>query len=112
MTATDYPAHWSGEAIDAFDTVIGQREDLDGAEFAALTQAAELISQASALDEVARAAGYVSTGSARQVVTHPAQIESRLARSKAADVLARLSKPSVGSSSAAARALVSKRWRR
>lgn len=88
------PDHLTDEAR---DLVSGVLEDLDesGEEpdaltWGALLQAAELISTADRLDEVARAADYMATGSQGQKVLHPAVAESRQARAAAAATITRL----------------------
>lgn len=86
----DLPDHWTPSVRDLFAEVLDERPDLSGADLASLEQACELATAADALGEVARAAGYVTTGSTGQVVAHPAQVEARLARTAAAAVLARL----------------------
>lgn len=93
----DLPADWSAGACDLVGEVLDERADLAGADLAALWQVGSLVTAADALDAVARAAGYVSTGSTGQTITHPAAVESRLARTAAAGILARLS-PSAGAS--------------
>ncbi|MBT2499789.1 hypothetical protein J7E25_11855 [Agromyces sp. ISL-38] len=94
--ALPLPEHWSAGARDAFSTVIDQRPDLSGADFAALEQAAELIASADALDAAARERGVTSTGSQGQLVVSPLVVEARLARSAAATILARLVAPTAG----------------
>lgn len=94
--AQDLPEHWSQGAQDTYLNVLEQRPDLAGAEYAALEQAVELITAADALDVAARAAGMVATGSTGQVVVHPAAIEARLARTAAAQILARLAPAGAG----------------
>ncbi|MGN6446299.1 P27 family phage terminase small subunit [Amnibacterium sp.] len=84
------PDHWTDSARDLFAEVLTENPNLSGADLAALEQVCELASSAEALAAVARAAGYVSTGSTGQTVVHPAQIEARLARTAAATILARL----------------------
>lgn len=86
----DFPDHWTPAARDAFEVVMDARPALGGAEFAALTEAANLITTADALDAVARAAAYMSTGAAGQPVLHPAVSAATTARTAAATVLARL----------------------
>jgi hypothetical protein len=95
-TTDGHPDHWSDAARDAVAEVLDVRPDLDGADLASLREAAELITAADALAAVARAVGYVATGSTGQTVTHPAQVESRLCRTAAASVLARLTAPAAG----------------
>lgn len=114
----DHPAHWSQEAVDAFEeTLDGLPEgtDLQGPAWAVLVSIAELLTVASALEEQARAANYLATGSAGQVVTHPAVDSARAARVSATQLLARLipaAAPDDGkrSRSDAARSLARKRW--
>lgn len=94
--APDYPDHWTAAARDAVEEVLDVRPELSGADLASLREAAELITAADALGQVARAAGYVATGSTGQPVTHPAQVEARLSRTAAASILARLVGPAAG----------------
>lgn len=93
----DLPAEWSPGARDLVGEVLDERPDLAGADLASLWQVGALITSAEALEAVARDAGYVSTGSTGQIVTHPAAVEARLARTAAAGILAKLS-PSAGAS--------------
>ncbi|PPF69936.1 hypothetical protein [Rathayibacter sp. AY1E6] len=88
-----YPEHWPDVVRDAFDAVLEQRRDLAGAEFAALETACELLAAGEAHAIVAREAGGVATGSTGQIVVHPSSVESRLARTAAAGILARLVPP-------------------
>lgn len=90
MSDLDFPEHWSPAARDLVENVLDARPDLDGREFEALVQAATLTTTADALDDVARAAGYMTTGSQGQPVAHPATVESRLARTAVAQIMARL----------------------
>ncbi len=89
----DLPPAWSQGARDTFEAVTDERPDLSAAELAALYHACALESAADALDAVAADAGYVTTGSVGQVVVHPATVESRLARTAAAAILAKLRPP-------------------
>ncbi|GAA2166394.1 hypothetical protein FHX52_1052 [Humibacillus xanthopallidus] len=86
----DLPSHWSSSARDAFHNVLEERPALAGAEFAALVEAANLITTADALDEVARAADYMSLGASGQPVLHPAVSAATAARTSAAQIFARL----------------------
>jgi hypothetical protein len=106
-TENDYPEHWSSSAIDTVETVLESRPDLAGPEFSALCQAAELISNADHLDEVARADNYVAHSLKSGPVRHPALAEARLARSAAATILGRLA----NSRSAVNRGNIQKRWK-
>jgi hypothetical protein len=106
-TENDYPEHWSSGAVDTVETVLAARPDLAGAEFSALCQAAELISSADALDEVARRDNFVATTAKGQPARHPALAEARLARSAAATILGRLA----NTKSAIGRRNVNKRYR-
>lgn len=83
----DLPARWPARARDLFTEVLEESPDLAGAALGSLFQACDLVATAEALDAVAEAAGYVSTGSTGQIVAHPATIESRLARTAAAVIL-------------------------
>jgi hypothetical protein len=114
MPDSDYPPHWPEEAVELYEDVLGNLgEDLNGPELQALVQAAELVASASALEEVARSAGYVATGSTGQTIVHPAVVEARLARSKVADVMQRLTSHSPSpSASQAGRSLANKRYGR
>jgi len=85
-----FPEDWTESARELFAEVIAERPDLGGAELGALEHACYLTSAAERLDEIARAAGMVSTGSTGQVVVHPAITEARLQRDSAARILARL----------------------
>ena len=85
------PADWTDTARDLFAGVLDERPEIAGADLGSLEHAAALTSAADRLDEVARAAGMVSTGSTGQVIVHPAVVEARLARTSAATILARLS---------------------
>lgn len=100
----DLPADWTDGARDLFLGVVEQRPDLAGAELGALEQAAALHSAAERLDEVALAAGMVATGSTGQAVVHPAVVESRLARTASAQILARLVLPTAGAKTNSQRA--------
>ncbi|MWV50032.1 hypothetical protein GRS96_12205 [Rathayibacter sp. VKM Ac-2803] len=91
--ATAYPEHWPAVVRDAYESVIAQRPELAGAEFAALETACELLAAGEAHAVVAREAGGVATGSTGQIVVHPSSIESRLNRTAAAGILARLALP-------------------
>jgi len=85
-----FPEDWTESARELFAEVIAERPDLGGAELGALEHACYLTSAAERLDEIARAAGMVSTGSTGQTIVHPAVVESRLQRANAATILARL----------------------
>lgn len=104
------PDHWTGSARETFAEVLTERPDLSGADLGALEQACHLIATAEALDAVARAAGYVATGSTGQVVAHPATVEARLARTSTATILARLSPAVASNRSIRARAAARARW--
>ncbi|WP_225753975.1 hypothetical protein [Actinotalea sp. Marseille-Q4924] len=88
------PKDWTQGACDVFAEVLTQRPDLAGSDLASLEHASALTSAAERLDAVALAAGMVSTGSTGQTVVHPAAVEARLARTAAAQILARLAPPS------------------
>ena len=107
------PNEWTDAARDLFLGVIDERPDLAGAELASLEQAAALTSAADTLDTVARAAGMIATGSTGQVIVHPAAVESRLNRTSAAQILARLVLPKVASTAASRRGrrAAESRWR-
>ena len=87
------PDHWTTDAVDLFETVAEERPDLTGEDVAALVHACELTTTADRLDDVARGADYVATGSQGQEVLHPAVPESRQARTAAARILAALRLP-------------------
>ncbi len=87
------PEHFTDEARDLVEGFLDDLDDdtdVDALTWGALIQAGTLISTADALDEVARAADYMTTGSQGQEVLHPAIAEARQARSTAASTLARL----------------------
>lgn len=87
------PEHFTDEARDLVEGFLDDLDDdaeVDALSWGALIQAGELISTADRLDEVARAADYMTTGSQGQEVLHPAIAEARQARSTAASTLARL----------------------
>lgn len=93
----DLPEHWPDAVVDLFEEVLDESPDLAGAALGTLFAACDLLAAAEALDVVSRAAGHVSTGSAGQVVTHPATVEARLARTSAAAILKGL-RPDAGMS--------------
>ena len=95
-SASSLPEHWSPSAKDAWDNVLEERPELSGAEYAALEQAVELMSVADLLDTAARESGRLIAGSTGQLVTNPALVEARQARTTAATSLARLASPSAG----------------
>lgn len=112
-TPLELPAHWSDAAREAAEEVLATREDLSGADVAALEQAAELVTLADAMTAVAATAGYVSRSDAGAETTHRAVTEARLARTSAAAIFARLvGDNSATSRSAAGRSLARKRWAR
>lgn len=88
--ATAVPDHWSTDAVDLFETVAEERPSLTGEDVASLVHACELTTTADRLDEVARRAEFVATGSTGQEILHPAVAESRQARAAAARILAAL----------------------
>ena len=88
--AAVWPDHWSDEAVEAVEVVLEASPNLDGAAYVSLLSAAELLTAAHELDELARAAGYLSTGSQGQLVLHPAATEARQRRQAATAILARL----------------------
>lgn len=90
------PSHWSKAALDAWHNILDERPELSGAEYAALEQAVELITAADLLDAAARETGPLVKGSTGQLVTNPALVEARQARTAAATILARLATPSAG----------------
>lgn len=109
----DLPNHWSEAAREAADEILAARPDLSGADVAALEQAAELVTLADRLGEVAAAAGYVSRSDAGAETTHRAVTEARLARAQAAAIFARLADTGASTDrSSAGRALARKRWAR
>lgn len=83
----DLPVRWPERARHLFLEVVDETPDLAGAALGSLFQAVDLVATAEALEEVAGSAGYVATGSTGQIVAHPATIESRLARTAAAQIL-------------------------
>lgn len=95
-TAPDYPEHWTESARDAFDNVMAQRPNLEGAEFSSLVQVCELLTSADLLEAEARKTGLLVPGSTGQLTTNPGIVEGRLARTAAASILARLVPPSKG----------------
>ena len=90
----DLPEHLSEEARDLVSGVLEDLTDAgeepDAYLWAAVLQAAELISTADRLDAVARAADYVAQGSQGQEVLHPAVQEARQARTAAAKTITAL----------------------
>lgn len=85
------PDNWSTNARETVATISEEfGEQMSSAEVAELMQAAALESSADELEAVARAAGYIATGSTGQIVVHPATQEARLARTAAATIYARL----------------------
>lgn len=83
----DLPDSWTPRVRDVLEDVLEESPDLTGAALATLFAACDLLASGEALDDVARAAGYMATGAAGHVVSHPATIESRLARTAAAAIL-------------------------
>ena len=110
--AWDLPSRWPPRARDLFLEVVDETPDLAGAALGSLFQAADLVATAEALEVVAAEAGYVSTGSAGQIVAHPATVEARLARTAAANILKTLRPDAPGRRSAHARAAVRARHSR
>lgn len=110
--SASWPESWTPGAVDAAETVLEQRPDLAGAEWASLMEAAAMITAADHLDEVAAAESYVSKGSTGQTIVHPAVVEARLNRTAAATILARLFPAHGGrmSPSAKGRAGAAARW--
>jgi hypothetical protein len=86
----ELPSHWTPSARDAFENVLAERPGISGADWAALEQAAELITAADTLEAAAREAGPLIPGSQGQMVLNPAISEARLARTAAAQILSRL----------------------
>ena len=109
--AVDLPTHWIDGAKDTYANVLDERPELSGADFAGLEQAAELITSADLLDEAARESGPLVYCSSGQLVTNPAIVEARQARTAAAAILARLSLPSAGAKTNAQRARTAARAR-
>lgn len=93
MTTHAHPEHWPPQVVDTYDSVLAESPNLAGAAFSTLVEACELLASAYALDKVAAAAGYISTGSTGQTTAHPCLVEARLARTEAARILARLIAP-------------------
>ena len=108
------PLDWTTSARDLFLGVLDERPALAGAELAALEQAAALASAAERLDTVALAAGMIAAGSTGQTTVHPAVVEARLARTAAAQILARLKPPPAIGATAShrGRAAAAARWQR
>lgn len=108
----DLPVTWTTNAIETFREVLAARPDLSGPELSALEHACQLQSVADHLDDVARGAAYVATGSQGQEILHPAVAEARLTRTAAAAILARLTVTSgrVQTSTERARAAARARW--
>lgn len=86
---SDLPTHWPAAVRDVFEDTEPELAD-SGAAHASLVEACELLTTAYALDAVAVRAEHVTRGSMGQEVLHPAVAESRLARTAAAAILARL----------------------
>lgn len=113
----DFPTHWTQSARDAVESVLEARPTLAGPEWASLVEAANLISTADALDEVARAADYMSVGASGQPVLHPAVGASTAARTAAATILSRLTVGAAASGSSStqraqrAQRAANARWR-
>ncbi|EWS99557.1 hypothetical protein N865_02095 [Intrasporangium oryzae NRRL B-24470] len=108
----DLPSTWTASAVDTFREVLAARPDLAGPELSALEHACQLQTVADHLDDVARDAAYVATGSQGQEILHPAVAEARLTRTAAAAILARLTVTSgrVQTSSERARSAARARW--
>lgn len=102
-TADDLPTHWSDAARDSVGEVLEVRPDLSGADLAALREVGELLTDADALAAVARAAGYIATGSTGQTVVHPATTAALHHRDAASRILARLVAPTSGAETASQR---------
>lgn len=91
-----WPTHWSEEACAAAEVVLHALPDLCGAAWAALMSVGELLTVAAAHERIARGADYLATGAAGHLVTHPAAVEARLARTSANATLVRLVAPDDG----------------
>jgi hypothetical protein len=98
-----YPDHWTDSAVDTYEAVLDERPDLVGADHSALVQAVELIAAADVLDAASRTTGAMTRGSTGQTTVNPAIVEARLARTAAAQILARLTVPSTGAKTASQR---------
>src|SRR3954447_8996878 len=89
-----WPAHWTEEAIAAVETVLEAASAADstfsGGPWAALMSVGEMLTTTAALEEIARAANYASTGSTGQPVLHWAVAEARQTRAVATATLARM----------------------
>lgn len=86
------PEHFTGEARDLVEGVLDDLgdDDPDAYTWAALMQVGELISTADRLDEIARDADYMATGSQGQQVIHPATQQARTARVEGGKILVSL----------------------
>lgn len=93
MSSLEHPDHWPDPVVDTFDSVLAESPGLAGAAFSTLVEACELLASAYALDKVATAANYISTGSTGQTTAHPCLVEARLARTEASRILGRLIAP-------------------
>jgi hypothetical protein len=103
---TTYPPGWGQHSIDTYEAVLAEVPGLAGAGHSALVTACDMLGDAERLADLAAEAGMLSTGAAGQIVTHPAAIEARLARTAAAGILARLAPAKATTKQAAA----SQRW--
>lgn len=83
MSSLAHPDHWPDPVVDTYDSVLAESPELAGAAFSTLVEACELLAPAYALDKVAAAANYISTGSTGQTTAHPCLVEARLARTEA-----------------------------
>ena len=88
--SADWPEYWSAAAIDAAENVLQLRPELAGSEFAQLVEVGELLTSASALDDEIRVHGVTATTDKGQTTVSPLVKESRLLRTSAATILARL----------------------
>lgn len=105
------PEHWGDEARDAFAEVVAHCPDIEGPDLNSALQACEMVDTATRLDRVARAANYMTRGSAGQDVLHPAATEARLNRTAASAIFARLNSISHGAMTASDRARLAARAR-
>lgn len=87
------PEHWTEGAVNTYEAVLAERDDLKAADIAALWTVCTLITTAEVLEESAREALWI-TGSTGQQVLSPAVAEARQTRAVIATVLNRLVGPS------------------
>jgi hypothetical protein len=106
-----FPDHWSEEAVAAAEVILDESPDLSGAAWALLMSIGEQLTAAAAQEEIARAAGWVTTGSTGQIVAHPSAIAAHSARTAANAMIARLIRTDdKASRSQLGRSLARARW--